>query len=55
MRKSLEQAHKNAISVVEFPFSSWKNMFLNDNDIGDEIRYVLKRQCLENQLGNTLD
>jgi len=55
MRDAIEDAVKNAISISRFPFSSWKNMFQANNDIGDEIRYVLKRQQLENQLGNSLD
>lgn len=55
MRDSIEDALRNTISISRFPFSNWKNMFLANNDIGDEMRYVLKRQQLDNQLGNSLD
>jgi len=55
MRDSVEEAIDPKISVTNFPFASWKNMFESNNAIGDEIRYVFDRQKKENMMGNTLD
>ena len=35
-------------------FSKWKNIYLSNRILNEEIQYVLKRQELENQLGNSL-
>lgn len=55
LRKVMQEACSDQISVTNFPFAKWKNMFESNNTIGDEIRYVFDRQKKENRMGNTLD
>lgn len=38
-----------------FPFAVWKNIWMNNRELGDEFRYVFDRKYAERQLGNTLD
>mmetsp|Transcript_11941 Transcript_11941/g.18435 ORF Transcript_11941/g.18435 Transcript_11941/m.18435 type:complete len:102 (-) Transcript_11941:3847-4152(-) len=54
LRNELEKATDEEVSLTNFPFAIWKNIFENDHDIGDEIRYVLDRKNRPNLLGNTL-
>lgn len=49
------KATKEDIAHTTFPFAKWTNMFDQNNDLGDEIKYVFDRQKKESQVGNTLD
>mmetsp|Transcript_11950 Transcript_11950/g.18461 ORF Transcript_11950/g.18461 Transcript_11950/m.18461 type:complete len:96 (+) Transcript_11950:172-459(+) len=51
----MEDAGHEEISITNFPFAKWKNMFEDNHNIGDEIKYVFDRANRENQMGNTLD
>jgi len=55
LRDEIELALVSEIGVTSFPFVLWKNMFISNNEIGDEIRYVFDRQKKDNLMGNTLD
>jgi len=41
-------------SLITNKFSKWKNIYLSNRILNEEIQYVLQRQELENQLGNSL-
>ena len=41
-------------NLVTNKFSKWKNIYLSNRILNEEIQYVLQRQELENQLGNNL-
>ena len=41
-------------NLITNKFSEWKNIYLSNRILNEEIQYVLKRQELENQLGNSL-
>jgi hypothetical protein len=37
------KATKEDIAHTTFPFAKWTNMFDQNNDLGDEIKYVFDR------------
>ena len=41
-------------NLITNKFSSWKNIYLSNRILNEEIQYVLQRQELESQLGNSL-
>ena len=41
-------------NLVTNKFSQWKNIYLSNRILNEEIQYVLQRQELESQLGNSL-
>ena len=41
-------------NLITNKFSTWKNIYLSNRILNEEIQYVLQRQELENQLGNSL-
>ena len=45
---------QNGILILSL-FFLINGMFVSNNNIGDEIKYVLDRQKRDNQMGNTLD
>jgi hypothetical protein len=55
LKETLEKAGQSNISMTNFPFAIWRNMYESEIRIGDEIRYVFDRQNIPNQMGNTLD
>jgi len=53
MKEMLEYS-TDAIKLSDLPLAKWKNIFISDDVIGDEMRYVLDRKNRESQLGNNL-
>ena len=45
---------ENTENLITNKFSKWKNIYLSNRILNEEIQYVLQRQELENQLGNSL-
>ena len=41
-------------NIVSTKFSQWKNIYLSNRILNEEIQYALQRRNLENQLGNSL-
>ena len=41
-------------NLITNKFSNWKNIYLSNRILNEEIQYVLQRQEMENQLGNSL-
>ena len=41
-------------NLVTSKFSQWKNIYLSNRILNEEIEYVLQRRNLENQMGNSL-
>ena len=41
-------------NLIKNKFSEWKNIYLSNRILNEEIQYVLQRKELENQLGNSL-
>lgn len=54
-KRMIEGLQRSRISSSIFPFAMWKNLFSDNKQLNDEIRYVLDRKQLPGQLGNTLD
>ncbi len=51
----LKNVAKEEFASTLFPFATWKNLFLSDREMNEEIRYVLDRKYAKSQVGNTLD
>ena len=41
-------------NLITSKFSQWKNIYLSNRILNEEIEYVLQRRTLENQMGNSL-
>jgi len=46
--------NEGAENLVSNKFSKWKNIYLSNRILNEEIQYVLQRRNLDNQLGNSL-
>ena len=53
--KKLRNYHINSRKSIGFPIQSWKNYYLNDKILHEEIKYVLDRKQYERTLGNSLE
>ena len=53
--KKLKNYHINSRKSIGFPIQSWKNYYLNDKILHEEIKYVLDRKQYERTLGNSLE
>ena len=52
--KYSDMLNEGTENLLTNKFSKWKNIYLSNRILNEEIQYVLKRQELENQLGNSL-
>ena len=46
--------NKGIENLISKKFSNWKNIYLSNRVLNEEIEYVLQRRNLENQIGNSL-
>ena len=46
--------NEGAENLITSKFSKWKNIYLSNRILNEEIQYVLQRRTLENQIGNSL-
>ena len=51
----LQRVAQQSFQHAQFPFAMWKNFFLSNRQLGDELRYVFDRKNLPRFTGNTLD
>ena len=54
LNKYLDMLNEGTEDLTINKFSKWKNIYLSNRVLNEEIQYVLQRQELENQLGNSL-
>ena len=52
--KSYNLLNEGLENFVSSKFSKWKNIYLSDRVLNEEIQYVLQRRNLDNHLGNSL-
>ena len=57
--KNFANEFRNAISESfsksEYYFQQWHNFYMDNRELGDELRYVFERRNLDRYTGNTLE
>ena len=53
-KKYQNMLNEGVENFISKKFSNWKNIYLSNRELNEEIEYVLQRRNLENQIGNSL-